>query len=129
MGTQITITLPDELYRQALRFARLANRDLDRVLTDAIKGSIPSVSAQADTLLPITDLSDDEVMALTELQLEPEDDQRLSLLLDRQQAGLLTKTEDQDLQALMQMYQEGLLRKATALSEAIQRGLMAPLDV
>ena len=28
----------------------------------------------------------------------------------------------------MQMYQEGLLRKATALSEVVQRGLMAPLD-
>ena len=128
MGTQITITLPDELYRQAERFARLANRDLATVLTDAIKGSIPPISAQANTLVPITDLSDEEVMALTELQLEPEDDQRLSLLLDRQQAGLLTQTEDQDLQALMQMYQEGLLRKATALSEAVQRGLMAPLD-
>ena len=99
MGTQITITPPDELYRQAERFARLANRDLATVLTDAIKGSIPPVSAQTDTLVPITDLSDEEVMALTELQLEPEDDQRLSLLLDRQQAGLLTQTEDQDLQA------------------------------
>ena len=128
MGTQITITLPDELYRQAERFACLANRDLATVLTDAIKGSIPPISAQADTLVPITDLSNEEVMALTELQLKPDQDQRLSLLLDRQQAGLLTQTENQDLQTLMQMYQEGLLRKATALSEAVQRGLMAPLD-
>ncbi|WP_277932970.1 hypothetical protein [Nostoc sp. FACHB-892] len=33
-----------------------------------------------------------------------------------------------DLQTLMQVYQEGLLRKATALSEAVKRGLIEPLS-
>ena len=74
MGTQVTITLSDELYQQAERFARLANRDLTTVLTDAIEGSIPSVSSRADTLIPITELSDWEVLASTELQLAPGQD-------------------------------------------------------
>jgi hypothetical protein len=34
MGTQITITLPDEVYRRAEKFALLANRDLATVLAD-----------------------------------------------------------------------------------------------
>ncbi|WP_375474478.1 hypothetical protein [uncultured Nostoc sp.] len=41
---------------------------------------------------------------------------------------LLTEGDRSDLQTLMQVYQEGLLRKATALSEAVKRGLIEPLS-
>lgn len=128
MSTQITITLPDEVYQRAERFARLANRDVASVLADTIQLSIPSVRANVLDLEPISDLSDEQILALTELQMEPEQDTRLSELLDRQQAGLLAEDERLELQALMQIYQEGLLRKATALSEAVKRGLMEPLS-
>jgi hypothetical protein len=77
---------------------------------------------------PILKLSDQQVLELTELQMKPEEDRRLSELLDRQQAGILTESEHPELQALMQIYQEGLLRKATALSEAVKRGLIKELD-
>ncbi|MEH2126141.1 MAG: hypothetical protein V7K44_17630 [Nostoc sp.] len=58
-------------------------------------------------------LSDEQVLVLTELEMQSEQDARLSELLDRS-----------ELQTLMQVYQEGLLRKATALSEAVKRGLI-----
>ncbi len=73
-------------------------------------------------------LSDADVLALTKLQMEPAQDIRLSTLLDRQQAGLLTDIDRSELQILMQTYQEGLLRKATALSEAVKRKLIKPLS-
>jgi hypothetical protein len=60
--------------------------------------------------------------------MQPVQDARLSELLDRQQSGLLVESERLELQTLMQIYQEGLLRKATALSEAVNRGLMEPLS-
>jgi pyruvate-formate lyase len=128
MSTQITITLPDEVYQRAERFARLANRDIASVLADTIQLSIPAISPEAAALEPISTLSDEQVIALTQLQMEPEQDARLSDLLDRQQSGILTETERKELQTLMQIYQEGLLRKATALSEAVKRGLMEPLS-
>jgi hypothetical protein len=128
MSTQITITLPDEIYQRAELFARLANRDVASVLADTIQLSMPSVRANVIDLVPIADISDEQVLALTELQMEPDQDTRLSELLDRQQAGLLIEDERLELQALMQIYQEGLLRKATALSEAVKRGLMEPLN-
>jgi hypothetical protein len=59
--------------------------------------------------------------------MEAEQDRQLSNLLDQQQAGTLTEIEQVKLQTLMQVYQAGLLRKATALSEAVKRGLIAPL--
>lgn len=60
--------------------------------------------------------------------MEPEQDVRLSLLLDHQQAGILSDEERPELQTLMKIYQERLLRKATALSESVKRGLMEPLS-
>jgi hypothetical protein len=128
MSTQITITLPDDIYQRAKLFARLANRDIASVLADTIQLSIPPVSLDTLDLPPIADLPDDQVLALTELQMEPEQDIRLSALINRQQANLITENERLELQALMQLYQEGLLRKATALSEAVKRGLREPLS-
>ena len=128
MSTQITITLPDEVYQQIERFARLANRDVVSILADTIQHSIPFIRAEVLDLKAISDLSDEQVLELTELQMEPDQDVRLSELLDRQQAGILVENERLELQNLMQIYQEGLLRKATALSEAVKRGLMEPLS-
>ncbi|NEQ69810.1 MAG: hypothetical protein F6K21_30825 [Symploca sp. SIO2D2] len=128
MNTQVTITLPDEIYQRAERFAKLANRDVASILADTIQLSIPYIRTDTLDIEPIPNLSDEQVLALTELQMEPEQDQRLSELLDRQQAVTLVETEPLELQTLMQIYQEGLLRKATALSEAVKRGLIKPLN-
>jgi hypothetical protein len=128
MSTQITITLPDEVYQRVERFAQLANRDIASVLADTIQLSIPPIRVGIPDLELVSNLSDEQVLALTELQMEPEQDTRLSELLDRQQANLLAQDERLELQTLMQIYQEGLLRKATALSEAVKRGLIEPLN-
>jgi hypothetical protein len=66
-------------------------------------------------------------LALTELQMLPAQDRRLSALLQKQQAQALSDPERAELLALMQVYQEGLLRKAQALREAVRRGLRMPL--
>jgi hypothetical protein len=81
MSTQITITLTDDVYQKADRFARLANRDIASILADTIQSSIPNISEAATTLKPISLLSDADVLALTELQMEPEQDLQLSELL------------------------------------------------
>ncbi|AFY34795.1 hypothetical protein [Calothrix sp. PCC 7507] len=126
MSTRITITLSDEIYQRAERFAKLANRDVASILADTIQLSIPLVSADATDIEPVSALANEQILALTELQMEPEQDSRLSQLLDHQQAGRLTEDECSELKTLMQIYQEGFLRKATALSEAVRRGLMEP---
>lgn len=128
MSTDITITLSDEVYQRAERFARLANRDVASVLADTIQLSMMPIGAASLDVEPVSDLSDEQVLALTELQMEPDQDAWLSELLDRQQADLLAENERSELQTLMQIYQEGLLRKATALNEAVKRGLIEPLN-
>jgi hypothetical protein len=127
MDIPVTINLPDDVYR-AERFAHLANRDLSSVLADTLTRSLPPISAEIDTLPAISNLSDRQVMALTQLEMESAQDVRLSELLDKQQSGTLNSEEPQELDILMQIYREGLLRKATALAEAVKRGLMEPLN-
>jgi predicted transcriptional regulator len=133
MTTQIILNLPDEVYKKAEHFAQLTNRAVVDILTQAIALSLSPVSPQSTPIdsketLCFSSLPDEEVIALTELQMQPEQDQRLSELLYNQQAGTLANTEHSELLALMQVYQEKLLLKAQALREAVQRGLREPLD-
>jgi predicted DNA-binding protein len=128
MSSQVTLTLPDEVYRRAERLAQLSSREVADVLADTIELSLSPVGLKSEAVEPVSGLSDEEVMALAELQLASDQDQRLSSLLDKQQAGTLIEAERSKLLALMQVYQESLLRKAQALREAVQRGLRKPLD-
>lgn len=133
MATQITLDLPDEVYKKAEHFAQLTNRNVADILTQVITLSLSPISSQSAPndkleIASFASLPDEEVIALTELQMESEQDQRLSELLYNQQAGTLANTDHSELLALMQVYQEKLLLKAQALREAVQRGLREPLD-
>ena len=125
MSMEILITLPDEVYQRAQQAAQQADQDIAIMLANTIQKSMPTVGYFGTE--PVSSLSDSQVLALTELQMQPAQDQRLSELLDRQQAGTLTEGQPAELHDLMEIYQEGLRRKASALSEAVQRGLMEPL--
>jgi hypothetical protein len=60
--------------------------------------------------------------------MEPGQDSEMSELLAKQREHELTELEAIDLATLMQAYHEGWLRKTTALTEAVKRGLIEPLD-
>lgn len=128
MTTQVTLSLPDETYRRAVHLARLTGRDVADVLADTLDISLQPLGAELTTGKPVAELSDSEVLAAADSQMEPAQDRRFSELLDKQQAGSLTISERSELMALMQVYQEGLLRKAQALNEAVHRGLREPLE-
>ena len=128
MSMRVMVTLPDKIYRSAERLAQLTNRDVADVLADTIELSLPSLDLQSGPVKPIINLADEEILALTKLELEPHQEQQLSKLLDKQQAGSLSEIERSELLALMQIYQEKLLQKAQALREAVQRGLLEPLS-
>lgn len=124
MSIQITLTLPDEVYQRVERLAQLSNRDVADVLTETIALLLP----QLETAASISVASDEEVIALAQLQMPLDQDQQLSLLLDKQQAGILSESGNSHLQALMEIYQQSLLRKAKALHEAVKRGLRQLLE-
>lgn len=128
MTIAVTIHLSDDLYQRAERFARLSNRDLASVITDTVESLLPPMGNYIDTLQPIETLSDQEVLILASSKMTPDQDNRMSFLLAHQRENELIEGEAQELQALMQIYQEGWLRQTTALVQAIERGLMEPID-
>ena len=132
MNKPITLNLPEDVYNRALLLAQLIGRDLTEVLIEAISLSISSTSPleESDRLQTesIKSLSDREIMAMSELQMESEQDLRLSQLISKQQADTLSEAERPELWSLMQIYQTLLLKKAVALREAVSRGLREALE-
>lgn len=120
------LNLPDDTYERAAQFAAYAKRNVTEIVAATLASALPS-RAVLDQLSNISMLSDREVLALTELRLEPDADHRLSELLDRQQAGVMTDFERAELTALMHSYEMGLLRQSQALAEAVTRGILPPM--
>jgi len=123
---QVIVNLPEETYRRARRLAQLTQRNLTDVLADTLDLSLPALGE--DNAPELKRLTDDQILALTELRLSDEDGEQLSELLYNQQADQLTLEQRPELARLMQIYQEGLLLKAEALVEAVSRGLIPPLS-
>ena len=112
MTTTVTLHLPDDLYQRATGFANLLGRDVMDVLVDTLTLSLAPIATQSGVMPPVSGLNDLEVLALSESQLRPQDDERLSELLDRQQDELLTISEQSELLGLMQIYQEAQIGRA-----------------
>jgi len=77
--------------------------------------------------VPVDRLTDDQVLALCDLTLDPDEQTELANLLDDQREGQLTELRQMRLDELMQIYRHGLVRKSEALNVAVQRGLRPPL--
>lgn len=78
--------------------------------------------------LPIEQLSDEQVLALRDLQLPTDQQNELSDLLDQQREGLLSDRARAQLDTLLDLYQQGMVQKARALAVAVERGLQPPPD-
>ena len=120
MSAQITIQVSDQVVRHAAHVAAQTQRRIEEVLADWLERVI--------TEIPVEELSDAEVLALTELQMTVAQQSLLSDLLARSREGILDTEGRRQLDTLMHIYEHGLLRKAQALRVAVQRGLRAPQE-
>jgi len=128
MSVQVTLTLPNELYETATRWAALTRHDVARTLTDALSVVLSPRSIPPAQDKPLFTLSDAEVIALCRTDSSPEAGRRVSELLEKQREGTLKSREQQELVASMQGYDQLWLRQSEALAEAVRRGLRAPLE-
>ncbi len=121
MSTEITLTLPEPIYRSAERLAEGAQRSVQHVLIELLSEALAAWEEE-----PVTSLNDEELLQLCNLQMKPEQSQRLSELLEKQRERQLTDDERPELWALMRVYERALVRKSEALAEAAKRGLLQP---
>ncbi len=64
MGTQVALTLPDELYDNAKRWAAITQRGLSETLTDALSVVLTPIYVTQEDEIPVTALTDEKVLAL-----------------------------------------------------------------
>ncbi len=115
MGETMLIEVPSELAQSARKAAEQSHRQVQDVLIEWMsKGS-------TDT--PVRQLSDDQVLALRELEMDEAQQSELSDLLADQNAGTLDDEGRIRLTELMQVYRNVLARKSEAMRVAFERGL------
>ena len=127
MGTQVVLTLSDDLYERAKRWASRTRRDVPQTLTDALEIVLTPVHESPEPEPSVTAMSDTEVMALAQAQMSPQHGKRLDHLLAKQQEESLAAHEQAELLALMQEYNRLWIRQSEALAEAVRLGLRKPL--
>ena len=119
MSQFVTLELPDKVAYRAQEIAARTQRRLEDVLVEWLD--------QALAEPPVEALADDEVLALCELQMAPQQNDELSELLARSREGAFEAGDQRRLDELMQVYRRGLVRKAQAIKVAVERGLRSPL--
>lgn len=119
MSELVTLKVSDQVWNMASRIALQKQRQMEDVLSDWLEETVNE--------RPVESLSDEEVLALSEMKLSDDQDAALSDLLARQRENQLDEDGRHRLNGLMRVYENGLLRKAQALRVAVERGLREPL--
>lgn len=128
MSNRVTLTLSDDLYENAQQWAVMTQRNLSETLTDALRIVLTPVTTKPQIEQPISALSNEEVIALSKVQMDKAQGERLGKLLEKQRESVLTEPEQLSLMVLMQVYHQLWLRQSEALAEAVKRGLRPPLE-
>jgi hypothetical protein len=120
MTEKVTVELPEELAQRARAVAAQTQQPFEDVLVEWMEraGTEPAVEL----------LSDTQLLALCDRQMDAGPQEELSDLLDRNREGPLADAERRRLEELMRSYRRGLVRKAQALKVAVARGLKPRLD-
>ena len=120
MTESVTLQLPNKLASTARTIARNTKRPLEDVLVEWLDRAVSE--------LPVESLNDEQVLALTQQEMNARQQKQLSILLAKKRESALSDVERQQLHSLMQIYRQGLVRKAEAFKVAVARGLLPPLD-
>ncbi len=124
---EITLQLPDKLHEQAKQWAAITQQELGVALTDALTVILTPVYTTPELEEPVTSLSDDALLAQSEMKMATAQGARFSTLLAEQREETLSDEAHRELFALTQLYQRLWLRQSEALAEAVRRGLRPPL--
>jgi hypothetical protein len=83
--------------------------------------------ADIDETTPVEQLSDEDVLVLSEARLNYEQTAEMKLLLARRRINQLDRPGRERLEELMTLYQTTLVLRARALKVAVERGIRPPL--
>ena len=123
---EITLNLPDNVYQNFTRLAEKKHRRVEEVITDKLQADFSTESLDFEE--KVSGLKDQAVLALAQLKIPKVQADRMSILLDRLNEGLITDSEEGELDIYTELCQISTLRKAYGIAEAFKRGLLASLS-
>ncbi len=125
---EITLNLPENIYRNFTELAEKKHRRVEELITDKLQENFSAEAA--DYAETVAVWSDEAVLALANLKLPKEQANRMSELSDLEQRGAISLVEKSELEMYLEIYNNANLRKAYGIAEAVKRGLIAsPADL
>ncbi len=115
---EITLNLPEKVYRNFIKLAERKNRRVEDVITDKLQSEMLDYE---DTLSGWTD---EAVLALANLKLPKEQANRMNELSELRQQNAASPVEDSEFEMYLEIYNNANLRKAYGIAEAVRRGLI-----
>lgn len=123
---EITLNLPEKIYQDVSTVAKKSKRKVVDLIVDVVEEKYSTKLSDR----PLADCSDEEVLALANLQMPKKQSDRHSRLLYKNQSGTLKPSEKKELDFFQQVYGVALLKKAEGICEAVQRNLIkSPADL
>ncbi len=125
---EVTLNLPENVYRNFSKIAEEKHLRVEEVITGKLQDDF---SANGDDYeKTVAGWTDEAVLALANLKIPKEQSDRMSVLLERLDAGEITDAEERELEIYTELYQISTLRKAYGIAEAVKRGLIhSPADL
>lgn len=125
---EVTIDIPKQIYQDISQLAKRRKKSVDKIIQQAVLREVKEFSFEKEDERPLADCSDAEVLTLANSKMSETEARRQSELLEKQREELITPFERNELDVLFRVYQVGNLRKAQAIREAVERGLIKTPD-
>lgn len=120
------LTIPDDVVRRARRLAEQSSLPVERVLIEHLRTlptALPPLPPEEEAELEaLGHLSDDTLWTIAREQMEPEVQERLQALMDKNTQGKLNAGEADQLEQLVDRGLRLTLRKSAAAALLIERG-------
>ncbi len=120
---EITINLPEKIYRNFSKLAEKKNRRVEDVIADKLQDDFSS--EMLDYEETVASWTDEAVLALANLKLPKEQANRMSELSELRQKGSASPVEDSEFEMYLEIYNNANLRKAHGIAEAVRRKLIS----
>ena len=125
---EVTLNLPENIYRNFSNLAEKKHRRLEDVITDKLQADFSAETTDYEEA--VAGWADQAVLALANLKLPKEQSDRMSFLLERLDEGAINDSEERELEIYTELSQISTLRKAYGIAEAVKRGLVhSPSDL
>ncbi len=128
-----TISIPNTLYEKAQRLAKQTSQSVDDVICTRLEGALdqPMLDISTDEraeLQAMSYLSTDALWTIAREQIQPELQETMSKLMDKNSKGTITEDEFRELSELIERGQRLTLRKSQAMKLLLDRGYSVSLD-